>query len=44
MAVPVIMPRQGNTVESCVINEFKKKPGDKASTSFVEVIENVKNE
>ena len=28
MAVPVIMPRQGNTVESCVINEFKKHPGD----------------
>ena len=28
MAVPVIMPRQGNTVESCIINEFKKHPGD----------------
>ena len=28
MAVPVIMPRQGNTVESCIINEFRKQPGD----------------
>ena len=28
MAVAVIMPRQGNTVESCIITEWKKKPGD----------------
>jgi len=28
MAVAVIMPRQGNTVESCVINEWHKKVGD----------------
>ena len=27
-ATPVIMPRQGNTVESCVITEWHKKPGD----------------
>ena len=26
--VPVIMPRQGNTVESCVINEWHKHVGD----------------
>ena len=34
-AVPVIMPRQGNTVESCVINEFVKKPGDKVEIGDV---------
>ena len=28
MAVPVIMPRQGNTVESCIITTFNKNPGD----------------
>lgn len=28
MAVPVIMPRQGQSVESCVITEWKKKVGD----------------
>lgn len=28
MAVPVIMPRQGNTVESCIVTEWFKKPGD----------------
>ena len=28
MAVAVIMPRQGNTVESCIITEWKKKVGD----------------
>ena len=28
MAVAVIMPRQGNTVESCVINEWHKHVGD----------------
>ncbi|MEG0146754.1 MAG: lipoyl domain-containing protein, partial [Clostridia bacterium] len=28
MAVPVIMPRQGNTVESCIVTKWNKKPGD----------------
>ena len=28
MAVAVIMPRQGNTVESCVISEWFKNVGD----------------
>ena len=28
MAVAVIMPRQGNTVESCVINDWHKHVGD----------------
>ena len=28
MAVAVIMPRQGNTVESCIITNWNKKPGD----------------
>ena len=28
MAVAVIMPRQGNTVESCVINQWHKQVGD----------------
>ena len=28
MATKVLMPRQGNTVESCVILEWKKKEGD----------------
>ena len=28
MAVAVIMPRQGNTVESCVISEWHKQVGD----------------
>ena len=35
MAVPVIMPRQGNTVESCIINEFKKHPGDTVAVGDV---------
>ena len=35
MAVPVIMPRQGNTVESCVINEIRKHPGDKVEIGDV---------
>ncbi len=29
MAVPVIMPKQGQSVETCVINEWYKKVGDK---------------
>lgn len=28
MATPVVMPRQGQTVESCIIVEWKKQPGD----------------
>ena len=32
---PVIMPRQGNTVESCVINEWHKKVGDAVSIGDV---------
>ena len=28
MAVAILMPRQGNTVESCIILEWKKKEGD----------------
>ena len=31
MATAVIMPRQGNTVESCILVEWKKKKGDKVS-------------
>ncbi|NMB97313.1 MAG: 2-oxo acid dehydrogenase subunit E2, partial [Clostridiaceae bacterium] len=29
MAVPVIMPRQGQSVESCIISKWHKKKGDK---------------
>ncbi|MBQ7610191.1 MAG: 2-oxo acid dehydrogenase subunit E2 [Bacteroidales bacterium] len=28
MAHVVIMPKQGQSVESCIVSEFKKKPGD----------------
>lgn len=28
MAIPVIMPRQGQSVETCIITEWFKKPGD----------------
>ena len=31
MATPVIMPRQGQSVESCIITEWKKKVGDPVS-------------
>jgi len=31
MATAIIMPRQGNTVESCLLGEWKKKKGDKVS-------------
>ena len=31
MATPVIMPRQGQSVESCVIGVWHKKKGDKVS-------------
>jgi len=29
MATPIIMPRQGLSVESCIITKFYKQPGDK---------------
>ena len=35
MAVAVIMPRQGNTVESCIITEWKKKPGDSVAVGDI---------
>ena len=28
MAIPVIMPRQGQSVESCIITKWNKKVGD----------------
>jgi pyruvate dehydrogenase E2 component (dihydrolipoamide acetyltransferase) len=35
MATPVIMPRQGQSVETCIITEWKKKVGDKVSVGDV---------
>lgn len=35
MATAVIMPRQGQSVESCIITEWKKKVGDKVSVGDV---------
>ena len=35
MATPVIMPRQGQSVESCIITEWKKKVGDSVQTGDV---------
>ncbi len=35
MATPVVMPRQGNTVESCVLIEWKKKKGDPVAINDV---------
>ncbi|MEN6594924.1 MAG: dihydrolipoamide acetyltransferase family protein [Clostridiaceae bacterium] len=35
MAIPVIMPRQGQSVESCVITEWKKKVGDQVHVGDV---------
>lgn len=35
MATPVIMPRQGQSVESCIITEWKKKVGDEVSVGDV---------
>ena len=35
MAVPVIMPRQGQSVESCIIGKWHKKKGDKVSVGDV---------
>ena len=35
MATIVIMPRQGQSVESCIITEWKKKKGDKVEVKDV---------
>ena len=35
MATVVIMPKQGNTVESCIITGLKKKVGDQVSEGEV---------
>ena len=35
MATPVVMPRQGNSVESCIIVEWKKQPGDEIAEGDV---------
>ncbi|MBF0431790.1 MAG: 2-oxo acid dehydrogenase subunit E2 [Fibrobacteria bacterium] len=31
MATPILMPKQGNTVEECILIAWKKKPGDEVS-------------
>jgi pyruvate dehydrogenase E2 component (dihydrolipoamide acetyltransferase) len=31
MAVPVIMPKQGQSVESCIISKWHRKKGDRVS-------------
>jgi pyruvate dehydrogenase E2 component (dihydrolipoamide acetyltransferase) len=33
MAIPVIMPKQGQSVETCIITKWYKRPGDKVTTS-----------
>ena len=35
MANPVIMPKQGQSVESCIVSEFKVKVGDKVKAGDV---------
>jgi pyruvate dehydrogenase E2 component (dihydrolipoamide acetyltransferase) len=35
MAFPVIMPRQGQSVESCIISEIRKKKGDSVSVGDI---------
>jgi pyruvate dehydrogenase E2 component (dihydrolipoamide acetyltransferase) len=35
MATPLVMPRQGNTVENCVLIEWKKKKGDPVATDDI---------
>ncbi len=35
MATPIVMPRQGNTVETCVLIEWKKKKGDRVTTNDI---------
>ncbi len=35
MATPVIMPRQGQSVESCILAKWHKKPGDKVAVGEI---------
>jgi pyruvate dehydrogenase E2 component (dihydrolipoamide acetyltransferase) len=35
MAIPVIMPKQGQSVETCIITQWLKKPGDKVSAGDI---------
>ena len=35
MAQAVIMPKQGQSVESCIVTEFKKKVGDKVAVGDI---------
>ena len=35
MAQVVIMPKQGQSVESCIVSEFKKKVGDQVAVGDV---------
>ncbi|HBE40998.1 MAG TPA: 2-oxo acid dehydrogenase subunit E2 [Bacteroidales bacterium] len=35
MATPVIMPKQGQSVETCIITQWFKAPGDKVSTGDI---------
>jgi len=35
MATPVIMPRQGQSVESCILAKWHKKPGDKVAVGDI---------
>lgn len=35
MAVPVLMPRQGQSVETCILGEWSKKKGDKVEIGDV---------
>ena len=35
MATPIIMPRQGQSVESCILTEWKVKVGDEVSEGDV---------
>ena len=35
MATPIIMPRQGQSVESCILTEWKVNPGDEVAEGDV---------
>ncbi|MDR0348951.1 MAG: 2-oxo acid dehydrogenase subunit E2 [Tannerella sp.] len=35
MATPIIMPKQGQSVESCILTEIKKKKGDTVATGDI---------
>lgn len=35
MATPIIMPKQGQSVESCILTEMKKKKGDKIAVGDI---------